>query len=186
MKVNSNVIIYLPESFPQYIKDKVNDAGAEFIAVHKQIEICKNVYSTGELGNYIKEQSLIINTSKGLVLITGCAHYGIVKVIRKAKEISNRNFIENRQVIKEGNKINNNLNQKIMNGIYLVLGGFHLCNKNTSQIEKILEGVKKENVQKVAPSHCSGNLARQLFKEKYKDNFLLIGVGRKIKVENSF
>jgi 7,8-dihydropterin-6-yl-methyl-4-(beta-D-ribofuranosyl)aminobenzene 5'-phosphate synthase len=44
-------------------------------------EIHKGIYSTGKLGRLIKEQSLVVNTSKGLVLITGCAHPGLEKII---------------------------------------------------------------------------------------------------------
>ena len=54
--------------------------------VDKSIEICKDVYSTGELGSWIKEESLVIKTVKGAVMITGCAHPGVVKIVKKAKE----------------------------------------------------------------------------------------------------
>jgi len=39
------------------------------------------------LGTGIKEQSLIIKSAKGLIIITGCAHPGIVNIVKKAKEI---------------------------------------------------------------------------------------------------
>jgi len=61
------------------------------IEVYNSIKICKNTYSTGELGSWIKgeikEESLIIKTSKGLVIITGCAHPGIVEIVKKAKQM---------------------------------------------------------------------------------------------------
>jgi len=69
-------------------------------AFRKPAEIYPDVYSTGVLGRAMPEQALAIKSSKGLVVITGCAHPGIVNMIKRAKEIDEK--------------------------IYLVLGGFHL------------------------------------------------------------
>ena len=161
LKKNSNVAVYMPKSLPKSVKDTVRKAGAQLVEVDKPVKICKNVYSTGELGNWIKEESLVIKTAKGVVVITGCAHPGVVKIVEKAKEIV------------EGN-------------VYLVLGGFHLCWMNVWQIRGIIKGVEKKGVKKIAPCHCSGDLARKLFNEAYEDNFILAGVGKRIKVKNAF
>jgi len=58
LKKNPLVTVYMPKSFPQSIKDKVKQVGAELVEVHSSMEICKNAYSTGELGSWIKEESL--------------------------------------------------------------------------------------------------------------------------------
>lgn len=154
---NSNVTVYLPESFPPNLKDQVRSTKARLIDVHDPVKICEGAYSTGELGTWIKEQSLVVKTPRGLIVITGCAHPGIVEVVREAKRQFN-------------------------NSIYLVLGGFHLCWMNSLQIEEIIEGLKEEGVGMVAPCHCSGTLARNLFKEEYGDNFIQVGVGSKLEV----
>ena len=161
LKNNPNVTVYMPRSLPQGIKNKVNKVGAKLVEVHKPIEICKDVYSTGELGSWIKEESLIIKTCKGLVVITGCAHPGVVNIVKKAKEM-------------------------LKTDVYLVLGGFHLCWMNLWQIKGIVKGVKEQGVKKVAPCHCSGNLARKQFKEVYGEEFILSGVGKRIKIKNAF
>ena len=161
LKENSNVTVYMPKSFPQSIKDKIKNTGAKFVEIHYPVKIVENAYSTGELGTWIKEESLVIKTSKGLIIITGCAHPGIVNIVRKAKEMLKTN-------------------------VYLVLGGFHLSGMDGWQIEKIIKGIKNENVEKVAPCHCSGDLARKLFKKAYGENFILTGCGKKIKIKNAF
>jgi len=161
LRKNPFVTVYMPKSLPQSVKDKVKDAGAELVEVHSSTEICKNAYSTGELGAWIKEESLIIKTSKGLVIITGCAHPGVVNIVKKAKEM-------------------------LKTHVYLVLGGFHLCWMNTWQIKKIVKGVKKEKVEKVAPCHCSGDLARKLFEKAYGRDFIPVGCGKKIKIKDAF
>jgi 7,8-dihydropterin-6-yl-methyl-4-(beta-D-ribofuranosyl)aminobenzene 5'-phosphate synthase len=50
-------------------------------------EIHEGVYSIGKLGRLIKEQSLAVNTSKGIVVITGCAHPGLERIIDRARTL---------------------------------------------------------------------------------------------------
>jgi len=161
LKRNSDVRVYIPESFPKSIKNEVQNAGAELVKVNGPIEICKNAYSTGELGSWIKEQSLIIKTSKGLVIITGCAHPGIVNIVKRAKEIAGAD-------------------------VYLIVGGFHLCWMNSRQVKEIIRGAQKEGVEKVAPCHSSGDLSRQLFEKAYGKDFILTGVGKRIIITDAF
>jgi len=158
---NHHVKVFMPQSLPQSVKDTVRLAGAQPVGVQEPTKICKNVYSTGELGAFIKEESLIITTSKGLIVITGCAHPGIVNVVKRAKEL-------------------------LSSEVYLVLGGFHLCWMNLSQVKGVIKGVKKEGVQKVAPCHCSGDLARKQFEEAYGKDFILVGVGKTIIIKDAF
>jgi len=161
LKKNQNVIVYMPQSLPQSVKDTVRLAGARVTDVRKPIKICKNVYSTGELGHFIKEESLIIKTSKGLIVITGCAHPGVVNIVKRAKEMHKSD-------------------------VYLVVGGFHLCWMSLSKIKKIINGVKKEGVKKVAPCHCSGDLARNQFEKAYGKDCILVGAGKTITIEDAF
>ncbi len=189
LRENPLVTVYMPSSLPQSVKDKVKDAGAKLVEVRSSIEICKNAYSTGELGAWIKEESLIIKTSKGLVIITGCAHPGIVNIVEKAKEILKINVYPVRNVAEEGSKIykgSSHQKKKISNRVYLVLGGFHLCWMNAWNIKEIVNGIKKEKVEKVAPCHCSGNLARKLFEKTYGKDFILVGCGKKIRIKDAF
>lgn len=152
---NPHVSCYLPSSFPESFKQKVKNSGAKLVQVSHPVEIYKNIYSTGEMGKWIKEQSMLIKTEKGVIVITGCAHPGIVNIIKKAKEITKSN-------------------------VYLVVGGFHLAGARSHQVKKIIQEFKKEGVEKVAPCHCSGDLTRKLFQEFYRENFIFAGVGKKI------
>jgi len=158
---NSDVTVFMPRSLPKSVKEKVKNAGAKLVEVHKSTQICPNAYSTGELGTWIKEESLVLKTKKGLVIITGCAHPGIVNIIKKAKKL-------------------------FKDDVYLVLGGFHLSGMSISKIKKIVEDFKDEKVEKVAPCHCSGDLARKLFEKVYGRNFIPAGCGKKIKIKDAF
>ncbi len=101
---------------------------------------------------------MVIETTKGLIVITGCAHPGIVNIIREAKKL-------------------------YKSEVYLVMGGFHLCWLNPLQIKGIVNGVKSEGVTVVAPCHCSGDAARRLFEKSFGENFILIGVGKVLELE---
>ena len=158
LQKNHQVKVYLPESFPSGFKKEIKKSGAQYVEIKKQTEICKDVFSTGELGVSIKEQSLILRTDKGLIIITGCAHPGIVQIVERAKEYLNQD-------------------------IYLVMGGFHLLNSSQKEIEKIVSEFEKMGVQKVAPCHCSGELCQKIFQDKYKENFIGLGVGARLEVE---
>jgi 7,8-dihydropterin-6-yl-methyl-4-(beta-D-ribofuranosyl)aminobenzene 5'-phosphate synthase len=155
LEKNHDVTVYLPKSFPKKFKDNVLSFGAKIIEVEQSLKICENVYSTGELGRLIKEQSLIIRTDKGLIVITGCAHPGIVKIVNAAKNLS------------EGN-------------ILLVMGGFHLEWAMEGNVEKIISAFKQMGVRYVGPSHCSGDKARNLFKQHFGNGYINVGAGKVI------
>jgi len=153
LKENSKVKVFIPTSFPDSVREMIKNYGASFVNVSKPQKISDFVFSTGELYGPPKEQSLIILSKKGLIVITGCAHPGIVNIVKKAKEMFPQ---------KE---------------VYLVLGGFHHPPK------KVVSELKKLKVEKVAPSHCSGDEIRELFKKEYQNDFIENGVGKIISIE---
>jgi 7,8-dihydropterin-6-yl-methyl-4-(beta-D-ribofuranosyl)aminobenzene 5'-phosphate synthase len=56
-------------------------------AFSKPKEISEGIYTTGALGTFNREQSLVVKTEKGNLVITGCAHPGLENIINKAKEL---------------------------------------------------------------------------------------------------
>jgi 7,8-dihydropterin-6-yl-methyl-4-(beta-D-ribofuranosyl)aminobenzene 5'-phosphate synthase len=158
LAANSNVDVYVPKSFPEDFKKSIEKYGAQLVDVHEPSKICENVYSTGELGVAIKEQSLVIHTEKGLVVITGCAHPGIVKIIGHAKNM-------------------------IKDEVLFVMGGFHLGSTSKKQIKTIISGFNNLGVHNVAPCHCSGDNARDLFEQEFQQHCINVTVGRVIKMD---
>ena len=157
LEKNPKLTVYLPESFPDRFKSDVTKYGAKIIEVDKPLTIDNMVYSTGQLGTSIKEQSLIVRTDKGMIVITGCAHPGIVTIVKRAKEI-------------------------IKDDVLLVLGGFHLTGRSKDEIEKIILSFRKLGVHYVGPCHCTGYTARKSFEKAFKDNFITVGAGKVIEV----
>jgi len=158
LEKNGNVKVYIPASFPDSIREKIESFGGEYRDVLEPSEISGGVYSTGELGILIKEQSLILNSEKGLIIITGCAHPGIVDIVKRTKEIFPKEKV------------------------YLVLGGFHLAEASDSELKGIIADFRELGVGKVAPCHCSGDRCRELFKQEYQNDFIENGVGRIIEI----
>lgn len=157
LKKKSDVSVYLLTSFRDVLFQEVKETGAKIVSVQDPVEICKNVHTTGEMGVQIKEQTLILDTSQGLVVITGCAHPGIVGIVKKAKQVLNKD-------------------------INLIFGGFHLMETPAAQIKEIIADFRELGVKKVGATHCTGDAAIQMFREEWGNNFLELGVGRKISI----
>ena len=152
LAVNKEITVYLPCSFPNRFKDQVRTR-ARVVEVHKPMEIAEGIYTTGEVGRRIVEQSLVLATNQGLVVVTGCAHPGIVEMMHRAKEIGG-------------------------NGIYLAIGGFHLGVASKGGVKGIIIDFRRLGVQKVAPCHCTGDQAMEMFAAEYGEDFIKAGVGR--------
>jgi 7,8-dihydropterin-6-yl-methyl-4-(beta-D-ribofuranosyl)aminobenzene 5'-phosphate synthase len=158
LKATKGVVVYAPSSFPDEFAKRVESMGGRYIAVEGAVEICEDVFLTGELGEAIKEQSLCIKTEKGLVVITGCAHPGIVHIVETAKK-------------------------QFQAVPYMVFGGFHLLSHAPKDITQIVQKFRELGVEHAGPCHCSGESARVLFSEEYGDNYMRIGVGKVITIE---
>jgi 7,8-dihydropterin-6-yl-methyl-4-(beta-D-ribofuranosyl)aminobenzene 5'-phosphate synthase len=163
LELKPRLKVYGCPHFSHEFKDKVQCFKGELIELERYMEILKNVFLTGETsgtykGKFIPEQALVLNTSKGITLITGCAHPGIVKMLKKVQE----NFPAK--------------------GIYAVLGGFHLMDTDRRAIEIIVERFREMNVKKAGPTHCSGKLAEEIFRKEYGEHFIEIKVGTEIDI----
>jgi 7,8-dihydropterin-6-yl-methyl-4-(beta-D-ribofuranosyl)aminobenzene 5'-phosphate synthase len=158
LQLHHGVTVVVPQSFPGDFKKGVKRFGARLQEVAGFIELCPGVYSTGEMGHWIKEQALILRTPRGLIIITGCAHPGVVKIVEAA-----------RAYFKED--------------VLLVMGGFHLTGEGRKAIQRIVARFQELGVKHVGPCHCSGDAARRLFQEAYGTAFLPVGVGMEIRID---
>jgi 7,8-dihydropterin-6-yl-methyl-4-(beta-D-ribofuranosyl)aminobenzene 5'-phosphate synthase len=101
----------------------------------------------------VKEISLAIDTPDGIVLIVGCSHPTIEKIIEAAKTTINK-------------------------PIHLVLGGTHLLPATNDQISSIATSLHdKWSVEYIAPLHCTGEIAFATLKETFGDRYVYAGLG---------
>ena len=157
LEANDNVTVYLPASFPSSFKAGIERYGIRIVEIHQAVKVCDCAATTGVLGTGVEEQSLLVKTSDGLMVITGCAHPGVVNIVRKAKELTG-------------------------DEVYLAIGGFHLASRSENEITRIISEMKELGVRKVAPVHCSGDTARRLFKESFGADYVEAGVGKILQI----
>ena len=122
-------------------------------------EVEPGVYSTGMIASDPPEQSLAVETSKGIVLLVGCGHPGVVNIVETVEK------------------------QRGVDSIRLLLGGFHMLRQNEDEISSQIAKLKQLNVRRVMPAHCSGDLAKRLFQEAYGENFATLGAGKVLRLE---
>ena len=150
--------IYLPPSFSVEFKNNYSRQ-VDVIEVSPGMKIIDQMYTIGEMSGPPPEQALVIDTTRGLVVITGCAHPGIEDIVLKAK-------------------------QEFKEDIYLVLGGFHLGSASSNKVNQIIDDFNQMGVKYVAPCHCTGEQTISKFRNAFGENFIQVGVGKVIEVEN--
>lgn len=98
---------------------------------------------------------MIIPTDRGSIILTGCAHPGVVDIVEQTKAITKQDIV-------------------------LVAGGFHLLRDDASSIRRKAEKLRELGIRNIAPSHCSGSEAIGILAEVFGNQFIESGVGRVI------
>jgi 7,8-dihydropterin-6-yl-methyl-4-(beta-D-ribofuranosyl)aminobenzene 5'-phosphate synthase len=154
---NPGLEVSIPKSFSTGFDEAAVRRNCKVIRIGSPTEISPGVFSTGEMGMWTREQSLILDAGKGSILLTGCAHPGIMAVIKRAKAL-------------------------IPTQIRLVMGGYHLFSAGEWEIMKTIRSFHENGVERVCPCHCTGEGAVGLFRESYGEGYIEGGVGRVIEI----
>jgi 7,8-dihydropterin-6-yl-methyl-4-(beta-D-ribofuranosyl)aminobenzene 5'-phosphate synthase len=131
--------------------------GANFQLVDKTVEIASDIYLISLVSDKpgtleLRELSLAIKAPNGMVLVVGCSHPGIDKIVEAASAINPR--------------------------IHLIVGSFHLVVASDADIQKIVTALHDTfNVQHIAPGHCTGEPAFKALKKAFGDRYLFAGLG---------
>ncbi|MBN2395010.1 MAG: MBL fold metallo-hydrolase, partial [Candidatus Atribacteria bacterium] len=157
-------------------REKLESRGAEFVFNKNLTEIVPGLMLSGEIPRrtlfekgdeklliktekgYIKDdviddQTLFVNTSKGLVIILGCSHAGIINIINYAIEKTGQTHI------------------------HAIFGGTHLGPASEEAKTKSIEALKNYDIERIGTSHCTGlETSMRLFQE-FKDRFFFCNVG---------
>lgn len=100
------------------------------------------------------DQSIVINVEgKGLVVLTGCAHSGVVNTVKYAQEISG------------------------VDKVFAILGGFHLAPASEHDIARTIDEIESLQPALITPTHCTGFQAIAEFARRMPDQFVLGVVG---------
>lgn len=155
--------------------------GANFILNTDFIEVEEGIYLTGEVPRqtsfekqdprlfseidgkiapdvFADDQSLILDSEKGLVIILGCAHSGMINIIH--------------HILHKIRKEN----------IYTIIGGTHLGFLTPEQLAESIQSLKKMKIGLIGVSHCTGIRAVSKLIQEFGDRFFYGGVGTIIEV----
>lgn len=83
LQANPGLEVYVPTSFSENLKNEIKKR-AMLIEIKEPVEISQCIRSTGELGDKVKEQALILDTGNGSYVLTGCAHPGLAAILDTA------------------------------------------------------------------------------------------------------
>lgn len=105
----------------------------------------------------LKELSLAVNTPEGIVLLVGCSHPGVERIVEAAAAINPR--------------------------IRLIVGGFHLVVAPDDLIARVVTSLKDRfKVESIAPGHCTGEPTFAALKKAFGDKYIYAGLGTSISI----
>lgn len=131
--------------------------GANFQLIEKTTEIAPNIHLIALVSDKpgtleLRELSLAISTPEGMVIVVGCSHPGIEKIVEAASGINPH--------------------------IHFIAGGFHLVVASDADIEKAVTALRDTfKVEYVAPGHCTGEPAFAALKKAFGNRYVYAGLG---------
>src|SRR5436305_2904751 len=147
---------------PQTMKFGAAWPKANFELIDKTAEIAPDITLLALVSDAVgtkelKELSLAVNTPEGMVLVVGCSHPGIEKIVEAAAAINPR--------------------------IQLIAGGFHLVVASDEAVAKTVAALKDTfKVESIAPGHCTGEPTFAALKKAFGDRYLYAGLGTALAV----
>lgn len=130
---------------------------ANFIRVNDTLEIApgfrivRNLSSTGHFSE-TPELSLVIDTPEGQIVVVGCSHPGIERIVESVAARDPR--------------------------IAMVVGGLHLVTTPQAEIEQLAQSLRERlKVGSIAPGHCTGELAFGILRRHFGETYRYAGVG---------
>jgi len=167
----------------QDIKENIEESGGRLYLTKDPLEIMPGVMTTGEVKRQtdfeevgislktitsegeIKDDlmnddiSFIANVKdKGIVIITGCSHSGIINIVKQSLEYSKENKI------------------------YAIIGGFHLIEANHDKITKTINSLNEFDINMICAGHCTGFKAQVELYNIFKDRFFPLSTGIKLEI----
>lgn len=136
--------------------------GANFVLVDKNTEIAPDIHLIALVSDKpgtleLHELSLAINTPDGMVIVVGCSHPGIDRIVAAAAAINPH--------------------------IHAIAGGLHLVTTSDADIEKIVATLHDTyKVEYIAPGHCTGEPAFAALRKAFGDHYLYAGLGTTIEL----
>ena len=108
----------------------------------------------------LRELSLALQTSEGMVLLVGCSHPGIETILTASRPVADR--------------------------VHLILGGLHLVTTPDTEIERITTSLHDQwHVRRIAPGHCTGEPAFAALQRIFGEAYVYAGLGTIIELPST-
>jgi 7,8-dihydropterin-6-yl-methyl-4-(beta-D-ribofuranosyl)aminobenzene 5'-phosphate synthase len=164
-----------------YKRSYLESLGANFVFNTDFTEVEKGLFLTGEVprqtdfekpdprlfsemdgamtnDRFLDDQSLILDTDRGIVLILGCAHSGMINIIQHV------------------------VNKMGKEKFHAILGGTHLDFLTPEQLEESIKSLKRMEIGKIGVSHCTGMKAAFRLQQEFGDRFFYGCVGSVLEI----
>lgn len=152
---NPDIPVSLPYPTDGNLKKIVTEPGGIVMGGDKAYKLSQHIWSSGTMDGPFREQCVVVEHQKGLIVITGCSHPGISKMLAQIKSDFGQD-------------------------IYAVMGGFHLMQHSEDQVNNIISDFRKLGIRKCGSTHCTGDRQIQQFREAFGEDFIEMGTGRRI------
>lgn len=152
LRANHRVEVFLPEDVPVGTVVAIDEAGALPTILSAGEKIAPGIATTGLVGKKPSEQGLVLAGEGATTLLTGCAHPGVGKLVVAAKQQFNL-------------------------PVKLIIGGMHLHESSRRKILALTRQLKELGVERLAPSHCTGEASMQILSDVFGDGFIDSGLG---------
>ena len=153
---------YFDGEVPERLATGTPWPGARFVQIETPTEVVPGFYLFSTLSDVagtreMNEVSLAVRTPRGLALIVGCSHPGIEKILGAATQLDPR--------------------------IYTVFGGFHLADTPDDDVPRLAGSFRERwMIERMAPGHCTGQLAFLELLGLYGESYDRVGVGAVIEL----
>ena len=143
--------VYVPAGVTEATLRRIHAHGGHARIGEEGATLGKNLFLAPAMegafgGGRLAEQYLVARTEQGLVLLVGCAHPGIVDMVRQAKRVFNAPVLG-------------------------VVGGLHLMDSSRDEIARCATALKDEGLAWIAPTHCTGWRAERVLRQTFGEFF---------------
>ncbi len=146
-----NTTVYVPSGVSDDLIMMIHSVGSECKIVEGIEEILPSFYATGSFLEDSPEQALLINGGSGISVLVGASNPGIMNILRIARSLGQP--------------------------IDLLLGKLNTLSLNEKELLSLAKKIDRYKPKRVAPTHCSGELALEVFKRYFKNRFINVGIG---------
>jgi len=147
---------------PEVIRMGAAWPGANFQLIDKNTEIAPGMYLITLVSDKpgtleLRELSLAIRTTDGLMLVVGCSHPGVERIVEEARTIDPH--------------------------ISILFGGLHQIQTTDPEVERVANVLHNQNkLERVAPGHCTGEPMFAALRKVFGDHYLYAGVGTVVNI----